>query len=294
MNTPQSHYEDYPSRLENTSRIAFLKRGLPWLLQTVLVTSCSIKTALPSMASSPTTSALEMTQSHVVGGPQKLILSKTAVRIEHPNTGVIVLSHHPFQEVTIFNPKKKCFIRTTTQKAIRRMRGLAILLSATGQLTELKWTGPENTKFHGRSALMYTKTSPQKSWVKYWVLKEPKLSHEMLTLICKYSADMPDGYGIPLRMEEWISVPDRIGRADNDAPPVVTTPFNTKSIQQVTLPITIFEPPKNCTKTSSYTDVMTSGAVNSLHGMMQSPDFLFQSAAKKLGGSQSSKKKGTK
>lgn len=227
--------------------------------------------------------ALEIQQLHPLGGPQRLVIAKNAVRIEHPNSGVVVVSRAPFDDVTLMNPKTKRFMNLTIDRAIKKMKGLEIVVFTINEFSEQNWKGPQETVFDGRKALLYTKKTPGKSWCKYWVLKEPKLPPQVLSLIAAYSGGLSGDYGIPLKMQQLVTAADDYNSLDHSKPSTESTPFMTKSVREVTVPDSTFTCPTDYKLADGNSDVMK-GTVGfgSFKELVQSPDFLFQSSSKKL------------
>lgn len=238
-----------------------------------------------SKLTSPTTkqTALEFVQVHAMGGPQRVLFSKDGLRLENQNTGIVIVSEAPFTKVAWCNPKKKLFYRISAEKSMKRMNSLKLVLTATNEFTEIPFEPPKETTLLGRPALMYAKHTPKKSWLKYWVLKEPKVQDMIKKHACNFSGSLPELGGIPLQWHQLVTKADMFNEIDRDQKPEVHDFFVTKSVKELTVPHSVFTCPSDYTETKDRDDVMSSSVgFGSYKDLIESPDFLFQSSSKKL------------
>jgi len=229
--------------------------------------------------------AIELQQIQQVGGAQKLVLAKTAMRYEHPNMGVIFFSRHPFEQVTIYNPTKKIFIEQKMKHVVRNVKGLSFLIETTGEFTDSEWQGPKPEKFLGLDALVYKKTTPNKSWCKFYVMKDKTWPEQMVKMICTHSA-LTESLGIPLRKQQMVTRDDSMFlKGDPRQPREVMNVFDTKSVKNIQVADSFFAPPPGCKRAKENREVVTNAVgFKSYKDMINTPDFLFQSSTKKLGG----------
>jgi len=224
------------------------------------------KSASPAAKRSSTTkptspakmqSALELMQTHTMGGPQRILVSKDGMRLENLNTGVVIISEAPFKEVAWCNPEKKLYYRISANKSVDKIGSLKIVLDTTSEFAEQPWEPPVAATFMGRPALLYAKHTPKKSWCKYLVLKGPKLDDAVLKQICAFSGSMPL-LGIPLKWHQFVTNADMFNEVDRDKVPEINKFFQTKSIKEITVPHSVFTRPSDYTETKKRNDVMAS------------------------------------
>lgn len=232
-----------------------------------------------------TVEALELQQTQHMSGPQKIILSKTAMRYEHPHVGVVFLSSYPFKTVTVYNPRKRLFIDLEIRNAERNMQGLKFLLQTTGEFTDEKWKAPKQEKFLGLDALVYSKTTPKKSWCKYYVLNDKTWPPRLIRMICNHSA-LTESFGIPLRLQQFVTREDAMySKGEEDEERKVLNVFDTTSAKRVTVADSIFRLPPGSKESINKREVLRDAVgYGSYKDMLNTPDFLFQSSTKRLGG----------
>lgn len=232
--------------------------------------------------------AIELLQTHAMGGPQRVVFSKDGLRLENPNTGVVILSEAPYTHVLWCNPKKKLFYRIATEKSLHRMNSVKLVLETTSEFSDIPFEPPVETTVMGRPALLYQKHTPKKSWLKYWVLKEPKVQDAVLKQVCNFSGSLPKLGGLPLNWHQYVTKADMFNEVDRDAKPEVHEFFVTKSVKNITVPHSLFTCPSDYKETKVRNDVMSSSiGYGSFKDLIKSPDFLFQSSSKKLNGDSS-------
>ena len=228
--------------------------------------------------------ALELHQTHNVGGSQTILISSKAMRYDHASSGVIMFSREPFTELTVYNPKKKQYIKIKMDRALANMKNIEFLLETTGEFTDAEFSKPKDVKFSGVDALVYTKKTPNKSWMNYYVLKEHSWPAPMIRMITSHSA-MPYNLGIPLRLRQFVTPRDSIVVGDSDQEAKVMDVFNTTVVKKVKVPDTVFSVPTEAKFTDNNRSVMGNAVgFGSYRDMVNTPDFLFQSTTKKLGG----------
>lgn len=260
-------------------------------LCTSLPSSAAPQTAPNTVAKHKTASpakmqpAIELIQTHAMGGPQRVVFSEDGLRLENPNTGVVIISEAPFTEVAWCNPKKKLYYRIATEKSMHRMNSVKLVLETTSEFSEIPFEPPVATTLLGRSALMYAKHTPKKSWLKYWVLKVPKVKDIVRNQVCNFSGSLPQLNGLPLQWHQFVTKADMFNEIDPDAKPELHEFFVTKSIKDITVPHSLFTCPSDFKETKERNDVMSSSiGYGSFKDLVKSPDFLFQSSSKKLNG----------
>ncbi len=253
-------------------------------------TSSSNETSASTKRNGATTTALELIQEHALGGPERILISKRGLRMENLNTGVVILSTAPFTEVYWTNPKKKLFYSMPTSKSTVRMDAVKYVLDTTSEFTEIPWEPPQDTTLMGRPAIVYTKTTPKKSWCKYWVLKEPKVKPDILKIVCSFSGSLPQKAGVPVQWHQYVQKADMINELEDNPQPELRKFFVTKSIKEINVPLSSFVSPSDYQRAKKRNDVMASSVgFGSYRDMLKSPDFLFQSSSKKLNGIQETK-----
>lgn len=271
------------------SQIAKMK---PWALalSVALGTTASLAVT-PAVAAE--TKALELVQMHYTGGRQKLYVTKDAIRLEHENSGVIVISKSPFTECFLINQAKRTCVRRVTSKVVKQLRQTQLLLLANDPMSEEAWSKSEAAKFAGLDTLTYSRSSPKKSWCKVWILKQPSLPDSAVDLICAFSSSFPAMHGAPLRMQQYFSLADSPREEyeeSGDRKPFFM--FETKSNKMVSVNDSLFEAPKGFARPSAKTNDETKDTAQVKAGkdFMLEPDFMFQSDKHKLEGKQRPRK----
>ncbi|MBX3072757.1 hypothetical protein KF728_12220 [Candidatus Obscuribacterales bacterium] len=257
-------------------------------LMNKLFATISLALILTQSASAAATAtvqdALELHQSHNVGGRQKILISKKALRYEHSSSGVIMFSREPFTEVAVYNPKKKQYIKLKMERALDNMKNIEFLLETTGEFTDATFSKPKEVLFCGVESLQYTKRTPNRSWMNYYVLKEKSWPAPMIRMITTHSA-LPYNLGIPLRLKQFVTPRDSIVVGDTDPDGGLMTVFDTTAVKKVKVPDSVFSVPPDAKFTDNNRSVMGNAVgFGSYKDMVNSPDFLFQSSTKKLGG----------
>jgi hypothetical protein len=234
-----------------------------------------------------TTSAYELLQEHAIGGPQRILYSKLGLRMESPNTGLVILLPAPFTHAYWTNPKKKLCYRIEINKSMSKMRSLKYVLDTTSEFTELKWEPPADTTFMGYPAQLYAKHTPKKSWCKYWVLKEPHVTPAIVKQVCAFSGTLPELGGLPVQWHQYVQKADMFNEIDDNAKPELRKFFVTNSIKQLLVPVSTFTCPSDYKFTNDRNEVMSSSVgFGSYKDLLKSPDFLFQSSSKKINAGQ--------
>jgi hypothetical protein len=256
--------------------------GLPIVKAALLVTSL-LMVATPVGAE---TKAMVLEQKHYLGGRQKLYLSNNAMRLEHENSGIVMLSHTPFRDIIVLNSAKHNYVTKTVAVALRQMYSKTALLRADDILSEEPWDKGVSTTLGVSKAILYSRRSPKQSWYKAWVLPEPKLPAPIVQVICEIASSIPPTPGVPLKCEQYHSLQDERQDDYETLPRKSTVVFETTSAKTVSVPDSMFETPKNfvCVNGTNKARPDTAGE-RYRKAAMKSPDFMFQSSKSVLHGS---------
>lgn len=255
--------------------------GLPIIKAVVLVTAL-LMVAIPVGAE---TKVMVLEQKHYLGGRQKLYLSSSALRLEHVNTGIVMVSRAPFKDIVVLNSAKRNYVTKTTAVALKQMYRKTALLRAGDTLCEEPWEKGVPTTLNENKAILYVRRSPRQSWYKAWVLAEPKIPAPIVQLICELASSIPPTPGVPLKCEQYHSVQDERQDDYETLPRKSTVVFETTSAKTVSVPDSMFETPKSyvCVNGSSKAMPDTAGE-RYRKAAMKSPDFMFQSSNSVLHG----------
>lgn len=256
--------------------------GLPIIKAALLVTSL-LMVATPVGAE---TKAIVLEQKHYLGGRQKLYLTSSALRLEHVNTGIVMVSHAPFKDIIVLNSAKHNYVTKTVAVALRQMYSKTALLRADDILSEEPWDKGVSTTLGVSKAILYSRHSPKQSWYKAWVLPEPKLPAPIVQVICEIASSIPPTPGVPLKCEQYHSLQDERQDDYETLPRKSTVVFETTSAKTVSVPDSMFETPKNyvCVNGTNKARPDTAGE-RYRKAAMKSPDFMFQSSKSVLHGS---------
>jgi|AGTN01.2.fsa_nt_gi Regulator of competence-specific genes len=128
---PDQKDGEQSSRSTKPSKKTVNFRDLPVL--SIALVMLSLLLHPPALCASK--KVLELVQVHTLGGRQKLYLAKDAIRMEHANSGMVIISRAPFTEILVINPKKKLYTRKDTKKTVEKMLRVQIIASVTNQLS---------------------------------------------------------------------------------------------------------------------------------------------------------------
>lgn len=256
--------------------------GLRTIKNTLLVTAL-LMVATPVGAE---TKAMVLEQKHYLGGRQKLYLSNNAMRLEHENSGIVMLSHAPFKDIIVLNSAKHNYVTKTVAVALRQMYSKTALLRADDILSEEPWIKAGPTALGTSKALLFVRRSPKQSWYKAWVLPEPKLPAPIVQVICEIASSIPPTPGVPLKCEQYHSLQDERQDDYETLPRKSTVVFETTSVKTVSVPDSLFETPKNFVCVNGTNKALPDTAGQRYRkAAMKSPDFMFQSSRSVLHGS---------
>ncbi len=229
--------------------------------------------------------ALVLEQHNYLGAKLKVYLTKTAIRLEHPTTGLVAITRYPFKEVEVINIARRSYVVKSTALAVEQMNRATAFSSATDVLLDEKWSKGESTTLYGLPALVYSRQTSKKSWSRAWVLKEPALPSLTIDLICGFAGSIPAVGGVPLKLQQYLSLEDQRADEYETLPRKAITIFNTTSQKTVSVPESLFQRPKDflCANGTNNA-VPTNADQKTKNAMFASPDFLFQSDKKRLTG----------
>lgn len=261
-----------------------LQRSSLLIIKSVLLIAALLVVATPVGAE---TKAMLLEQKHYLGGRQKLYLSKNAMRLEHENSGIVMLSHAPYTDIVVLNFAKHNYVTKTTAVALKQMYSKTALLRADDILCEEPWTKDGLTMLGTSKALLYSRRSPKQSWYKAWVLLEPKMPAPIVQVVCEIASSIPPTPGVPLKCEQYHSLQDERQDDYETLPRKSTVVFETTSVKTVSVPDSLFETPQNFVCVNGTDKALPDTARQRYrNAAMKSPDFMFQSSKTVLRGSQ--------
>src|SRR5262249_9577255 len=130
------------------------------------------------------------------------------------------------------------------------------------------------------------------SWCKFWTL-DKKVSTRLIQLICAGNG-MPDQFGVPLQMQQFVSRKD-MGEVDQAAGTAAKESMAVvkRMAKEIVVPDEMMSYPKDYIRTKESAAVMmdSTGWAN-LKEIKESPDFLFKSSDKQLQGGHSQGRNG--
>ena len=256
--------------------------GLP-IVKSALIFTALLMVPVPVCAE---TKAIVLEQKHYLGGRQKLYLSSSALRLEHENTGIVMVSHAPFKDIVVLNSAKRNYVTKTTAVALKQMYRKTALLRAEDLLCEEPWGIGVPTMLGVNKAILYVRRSPKQSWYKAWVLPEPKMPAPIVQLICEISSSIPPTPGVPLKCEQYHSLQDQRQDDYETLPRQSTVVFETTTAKTAIVPDSMFETPKNYLCVNGSNKALPDTVRECYRkAAMKSPDFMFQSSRSVLHGS---------
>ena len=246
----------------------------------VLLSAALLVVALPARAD---TKALVLEQKHYLGGGQKLFLAKDAIRLEHLNSGIVMLSRAPYKDIVVLNSAKHNYVTKTAAHCLKQMYSKTALLRADDVLSEEPWDKAIPTTIGESKALLYVRRTPKQSWYKAWVLQEPKLPDPIIRVMCEIASSIPPMPGVPLKCEQYHSVRDERPDEYETLPRKSTVIFQTTSVKSVSVSDKLFQTPKDFICVNGTNKALPDTARESYRrAAMKSPDFMFQSSRKVL------------
>ncbi|CAN5310875.1 hypothetical protein BH11CYA1_BH11CYA1_43590 [soil metagenome] len=226
---------------------------------------------------------LVLEQKHYLGGRQKLFLSNNSMRLEHENSGIVVLSRAPYKDMVVLNSAKHNYVTKTVALALKQLYRKTALLRADDILSEEPWDKGVPTPLGESKAVLYSRHSPQQSWYKAWVLQEPKMPAPIVQLMCEIASSIPPTPGVPLKCEQYHSLRDERQDDYETLPRKSVVVFQTLSAKTVSVPDSLFETPKNYVCVNGTNKALPDTARERYRkAAMKSPDFMFQSSRKVL------------